>query len=112
MVSAIAESILDAPRTAAFSSPAGTSVKLLDLLTNRYHAGVLRHATTASLRVEVAATSRIRAGPRVRCILASPSAGVLARGQMRRASVLHVESPTGAPRLLLELAFMDDPTAS
>ena len=91
-----------------------TSVKLLDLLTNRYHAGIVHTPAGPAgqrLRVQVPASSHFRAGQRVRCILAPHSAGVLAKGDMRRASVLHVEAP-GTAHLLLELAFMDDPTAS
>jgi hypothetical protein len=106
MVSAIADSM------ATTQAPAGTSVKLLDLVTNRYHGGLLRRSAGTSVKVEVAATSRLRVGQRVRCIVAPTSSGVLSRTQMRRASVLRVEADAGTPNLLLELAFMDDPTAS
>lgn len=108
MVSALVEEGMAATE-AVSQAPA---VKLLDLITNRYHAGVVERADEGSLRVQMPATTRLRPGQRVRCIVASPSSGVLSRGQMRRASVLRVERPVGAPRLLLELAYMDDPTAS
>lgn len=85
------------------------SIKLLDLLTNRYHAGVVRRSAGSLVQVEMPASARLRPGQRVRCIIARPSAGVLARGDMRRAAVLHIEPPAQATGQVLELAFMDEP---
>jgi hypothetical protein len=110
MVSAIAESFVGSDQ--ALEQAEASSVKLLDLLTNRYHAGVLRQDGHGGLRVEVPASARMRVGQRVRCIVAPHSSGVLSRRHMRRASILHVEASATTPNLLLELAFMDDPTAS
>ena len=87
-----------------------TMVKLLDLLTNRYHGGVVRMSGSAGVQVELPATARLQAGQRVRCIMAPRSSGVLPRGEMRRASVTHVETPARGASQLLELAFMDDLT--
>lgn len=113
MVSAVADEALAG--TEAWGVEELLAVKVLDLLTNRYHAGVVRggwQTDAESMQVEIQGGSRLQAGQRVRCIVASRSSGVLARGQMRRAAVLHVETAGVPGNLLLELAFMDDPTAS
>jgi hypothetical protein len=111
MVGALASPV-SSQRQSAIEAADAVAIKLLDLVTNRYHAGVVRRTSQYGVQVEVPATSKLRPGQRIRCILAGRNAGVLPRKDMRRANVLHVEAPRGATNLLLELAFMDDPTAS
>ncbi len=51
------------------------SIKLLDLLTNRYHAGVMQEGADGSIEVELPASSHFQAGQRVRFVAGSGHGG-------------------------------------
>ena len=69
----------------------GCTIKVLDLLTNRYHVGVARHAGRDVLAVEMPASARMEPGQRVRFVLADDAAGVVSRRAMRLGVVSRVE---------------------
>ena len=65
------------------------TIKLLDLLTNRYHLGLVCGCCTESMEVELPLSSHLRVGQRVRFVVASDR-GLVAREEMRGAVVIHV----------------------
>ncbi|GEM_PF-1979651 len=91
-----------------------TLVKLLDLLTNRYHVGVLRTMGAAvgmdgaeAMCVEMPTTVRLSAGQRVKCVVSDGTRGVLAKRSMRRAQVMQV-LPGAADLQRVHLAMMGE----
>ena len=80
---------------AAFTAPEAQplSIKLLDLLTNRYHLGLLRESSPAALHVELPASSRFHAGQRVRFIIAD-NQSLIARSNMHSAFITNVSANT------------------
>lgn len=88
----------DLPESCETSSP----IKLLDLLTNRYHTGVVRETSDASLDIELPATTRLAPGQRVRFIVGNQP--LVARNAMRRGYITEISaSQTSAVRLALRL---------
>ena len=85
---------------AEFGGLARHAIKLLDLLTNRYHVGVVESSGEEGLRVELPAMARLQAGQRVRFVV-SGGAGLVSRGSMRRALVSEVEGDS--ERMSVEL---------
>ncbi|HVX83393.1 MAG TPA: hypothetical protein VH253_01110 [Phycisphaerae bacterium] len=80
----------------------GHAVKVLDLLTNRYHVGLLEAAWEAGMRVELPATARFQAGQRVRFVVAGGE-GVVSKGSMKRATVSGMSGGGVAERVRVEL---------
>jgi hypothetical protein len=78
------------------------SIKLLDLLTNRYHSGIVREDRDGAMRVELPASARFRAGQRVHFVVAGDHS-VVRRHAMRRAFVTQVSS-LFADRLSVKLS--------
>ena len=66
-----------------------SSIKLLDLLTNRYYPGVLRKSTPTYLLVELSGVSCFRAGQRVRFVVADDQS-LVSRTEMRRGFIANV----------------------
>jgi hypothetical protein len=85
----------------AFSTPS-VSIKLLDLLTNRYHSGIVREDQDGAMQVELSATSRFHAGQRVHFVVAGDH-DVVRRHSMRRAFITQV-SLLFADRLSVRLS--------
>jgi hypothetical protein len=90
--------------------PTPDSVKLLDLLTNRYHLGLLRASSESALELELPLTSHLFAGQRVRFIVAGNSP-LVARHAMRGACITHVGRAPGN-RLRVELALSPESAAA
>ena len=65
-------------------------IKVLDLLTNRYHAGLVLESSDAGLEVEMPASSHLTAGQRVRFVVGDEP--LVARQSMRRGFVTQVFS--------------------
>jgi hypothetical protein len=82
------------------------SIKLLDLLTNRYHTGIVRQTSPAAMQVELPASSHLHAGQRVRFALADAQP-LVSRSTMRRAFITNV-SPEHTNRLSVHLALVPD----
>ena len=84
-------------------------IKLLDLLTNRYHLGIVRESSDAALNVELPASSHLHAGQRVRFIIAG-SQPLVAKHSMHRAFITDVSpaSSTRSPRLNVRLARLPE----
>jgi len=74
-------------------------IKLLDLLTNRYHTGIVRGTSPSSLDVELPPSSRLAPGQRVRFIVGDQP--LVARNSMRRGFVTASPRPR-AIRLAVE----------
>jgi hypothetical protein len=85
------------------------SIKVLDLLTNRYHLGVIRESSAAAMRVELPASSHFHAGQRVRFIVGSHQP-LVSRTEMQRAFVTNV-SPPSANRQSIRLALLTEAAA-
>ncbi|MCL2648047.1 MAG: hypothetical protein FWD61_13720 [Phycisphaerales bacterium] len=66
-----------------------SSIKLLDLLTNRYHLGILRRSTPTYLQVELSGTSCFHTGQRVRFIVADDQS-LVSRTAMHRGFITNV----------------------
>jgi hypothetical protein len=86
------------------------TVKLLDLLTNRYHVGRLRAHSATVIELELPLTSHLHAGQRVRFVVARQEA-LVSRGAMRGACITHIDR-SGANRLRVELALSDAEAAA
>jgi hypothetical protein len=73
---------------------AATSIKLLDLLTNRYHLGLIRESSDAGLQIELPASSRFHAGQRIRFIVAGERGGsaLISKTDMHRAFITKVSA--------------------
>ena len=99
MVACVSETTLPQP-----SNP--QSIKLLDLLTNRYHVGVVRSASERGMQVDVAANSRLQVGQRVHFAMDGPE-GIISRREMRRGFITRVApSNSGVARIDLQAAPM------
>src|SRR3954467_15163218 len=83
------------------------SIKVLDLLTNRYHLGIIRETTDAALRVELPASSQLQAGQRVRFIVAGRQP-LVSRMSMQKAFITDV-SPHHANRMNVRLSLVQEP---
>ena len=81
----VAYSALTSVQSAARSS----SIKLLDLLTNRYHLGILRRSTSTYLQVELSGASGFHAGQRVRFIVADDQS-LVSKTSMHRGFITNV----------------------
>ena len=77
-------------------------IKILDLLTNRYHAGVVHAALADGLQIEVPLSAHLSAGQRVHFAL-DEAAGIVPRQTMRSAMVRRVQA-TQESRLRIELS--------
>jgi hypothetical protein len=86
----------DTPRQAL------TSIKVLDLLTNRYHVGIVHAASETMLDVEMPLAARLSAGQRIHFALSDESGGIVARRAMRSALVRQVQT-TAQARLRIDL---------
>jgi hypothetical protein len=73
-----------------------TCIKVLDLLTNRYHVGIVHAYTDDGLDIEMPLSARLRAGQRVHFALAEAGTGVIPRQTMRSAMVRRVGRTTRA----------------
>jgi hypothetical protein len=90
-----------APRRETTPASDPDTVKLLDLLTNRYHVGRLRHSSDSALELELPLTSHLHAGQRVRFVV-SGREPLVSRQAMRGACITHVDR-AGVNRLRVEL---------
>jgi hypothetical protein len=86
--------------------PQSNSIKLLDLLTNRYHTGIVRETSPAEMQVELPASAHLHAGQRVRFVLANQQP-LVSRSTMRRAFITNV-SPEHTNRLSVHLALLPE----
>lgn len=82
------------------------AVKLLDLLTNRYHVGVVESAWDQGLRIQLPASTRFQAGQRVRFFV-STGETLVAKNAMRRALISDVDAGF-ADRTSIELAVIPE----
>lgn len=71
-----------------------SAIKLLDLLTNRYHVGIVRDSSDHGLQVELPASAHLHAGQRVRFIVAGKQA-LVAKQAMQRGFIAEV-SPSSS----------------
>jgi hypothetical protein len=83
-------------------SPPQTSIKILNLLTNRYFVGIVRASLDDGLYVELPASARLTPGQRIHFALDN-SPGVISRITMRSATIRDVKSFDGR-RLHVNLA--------
>lgn len=83
------------------------AIKLLDLLTNRYHTGVVRERAATALEVEVPANMPVALGQRLRFIVAESGQGFMSRQSMHRAQVASIE-PQPANRMRVYLDVLPD----
>ena len=81
----VAHSAFSSVQVASRSS----SIKLLDLLTNRYHLGVLRKSTATYLQVELSGPTCFHAGQRVRFIVADDQS-LVSKTSMHRGFIANV----------------------
>ncbi len=89
----------DGPRTGPGSPPASNrrSIKMLDPLTRRFHAGVVRGISGQRLEILVPPSPFWRAGQRVRFALESDAPrGIVSRAQMQPAVITQIQSTDGA----------------
>src|SRR5438045_1109693 len=84
----------------------GSAIKLLDLLTNRYHTGVVQESSSTGLEVELPAASHLHAGQRVRYIVAGDEP-LVARQSMQRGFITRVTS-LEADRFSVRLALLPE----
>ena len=83
----------------------GLGVKLLDPVSNRYIAGVVRFASDEEMEIELPATSRLFAGQSVRFVVANRTASpLIARQSMRRALITQVQVEGRRTRVELSVA--------
>lgn len=87
-------------------SDSSSAIKLLDLLTNRYHVGIVRESSDAGFDVELPASARFHAGQRVRFILAGGQA-IVAKQSMHRGFITQVSSEY-SDRLNVRLARLPE----
>ena len=86
-------------RAAGTQLRAGSAVKILDVLANRYYTGAVTGGSRDWLELELplaGGASRLHAGQRVRFVLAEGSSPVVARREMHSATIMHVELTSGA----------------
>jgi hypothetical protein len=84
------------------------TIKLLDLLTNRYHLGLLCGCCTESMEVELPLSSHLHVGQRVRFVVASDR-GLVAREEMRGAVVMHVARTLLGKEQRISLTLLSHP---
>ena len=82
------------------------AIKVLDLLTNRYHVGVIEATSAAGMQVVLPASSHLHAGQRVKFIVAGEQP-LVARMSMRRGFVSQVRSYL-ADRLRIDIAELPE----
>jgi hypothetical protein len=80
------------------------SVKLLDLLTNRYHVGIVRGNSAAGMQVEFPASAHLQAGQRVHFAMSGDQPLIARRAMMRGFITRVAPSHTGAARVHLQPA--------
>ena len=73
-----------------------TCIKVLDLLTNRYHAGIVHAASDDGLDIEMPLSAHLSAGQRVHFALGDQAGGVISRHAMRSALVREVHATARA----------------
>jgi hypothetical protein len=105
----LAWSALTPAQEAAFATPVVRSVKLLDLLTNRYHAGIVRASSDVGMELELPLGSHLRAGQRVRFVVADERP-LVSRDQMRGAFITHIDCEPN--RLRVKLALLAEAAAA
>ena len=71
-------------------STTDSPIKLLDLLTNRYHVGLVRDSSESGLEIELPASTHFAAGQRVRFAVGDQP--LVARNTMRRGFITQVSS--------------------
>jgi len=79
-----------------------TSIKILNLLTNRYHVGIVRASHDGGLHIEMPASARLIPGQRIHFAL-DDARGIVSRHTMRSALIRDVRSTDGR-RLHVDLA--------
>jgi len=89
---------------------ASNTVKILDLLTNRYYTGVVRARSELGLELELPLSSRLHAGQRVRFVVAG-NEPLIAKHAMKNACIMHVDRTAG-DRLHVELALTSEAAAA
>ncbi len=97
-------------QAAPFSQlPSHSHIKLLDLLTNRYHVGIVHESSDAGLHIELPASSHLHAGQRVRFIIAGTHA-LVAKHSMHRAFITEVSHSSShrSARLNVRLARLPE----
>jgi sulfopyruvate decarboxylase TPP-binding subunit len=85
------------------------SIKVLDLLTNRYHVGVVQVVSHSQIEIELPLSARLNAGQRVQFVLEDAGGGVVSRRTMRTARVCHV---TTTDRVRAHLAMTAESLAA
>jgi hypothetical protein len=93
------------PASAPKLSPdaARLCIKLLDLLTNRYHVGIVHASSPGTLEIDMPLSSRLAAGQRVHFAIADDSHALIPRHAMRPALVRRVHT-TSHTRLRVNLS--------
>ena len=86
------------PRSLACDAPprSHTNIKVLDLLTNRYHGGIVHAASDDGLEIEMPLSAHLSAGQRVHFALGDQVGGVIPRQAMRSALVREVHTTARA----------------
>jgi hypothetical protein len=100
---------VDPARAAVVTPCPDTAVKLLDLLTNRYSAGLVRTAGLFRMEIEIPLTSHLHVGRRVRFAVAGD--GLLVSKQTMRSAQITGVRPEGG-RLHVELTLLDEAVAA
>ena len=84
------------PPTADRTPTRSATIKILNLLTNRYHVGIVHHTSDNHFYIELPLAARLSAGQRVRFALSDPSIGIIPRHTMRSALISRVDSTAQA----------------
>src|SRR5262245_57233693 len=84
------------------SSTPQTSIKILNLLTNRYHLGVVHASHDGGMHIEMPASARLIPGQRIHFALDNDHV-IICRNTMRSALIRDVKSSDGR-RLQVHLA--------
>lgn len=80
------------PASPAHSRTRAATIKILNLLTNRYHVGIVHHTSADTFDIEMPRAARLCAGQHVRFALSDPSIGIIPRHTMRSALIRHVNA--------------------
>jgi hypothetical protein len=104
-----AESLL-ADDGLAIQAPLPT-VKLLDLLTNRYHVAILRDRGHARMELELPRAGHFYVGQRVRFIVADQRP-LVSRRAMRTATITHLDVTPGGPGIRMHLHLLAEAAAA
>jgi hypothetical protein len=78
-------------------------IKILDLLTNRYHVGIVHAASNDGLEIEMPLSTHWRAGQRIHFAL-DDAVGIIPRQTMRSALIRHVHTDQSSLRIDLTTA--------